>query len=752
LIQTVANARDLAGTPLYMAPEVLDGAPASVASDIYSLGVLLYYLATASFPIAGRTVEDLRDAHRQKRRTPIKTVRPDLPKSLAIAIDRAADPDPGRRYASAADLEAALVATIPSLGGRLGPIAGALIAVVATLVIIAARAHQSDAVTRSALPVRDSILVSRFDNRTGDATFDGGIEYAIAQELRRSDQIDVVPNERIVDALQLMKRPVDTIVDRTLAREVSLRDGHVTVFVSGRVERSSSGYATTMELIDPLDDTAIASVVAAAPSAAALLPTIRHEVPRLAALFQERRPRIKGAVPIERVSTSSLKALRLYNESLRLVEYHEERAEEGLKIISGALAEDPSFAVAWIHRAELLRQSRLPGKESADAIAKAIELSASHPDWERLYIRAMAERLNADYASSARDLEIVVHLRPDFEPAWEPLVDDYLMLQRPRAATAAFKAIADRHPFHIGANARAAYTIVGLTHNIEEARPYIQRVDELIGRKSSPEFQYYWAARWRRMLSAYEAWIAGNIGLARSVVDREAARIDEWPESERRTMLQYVGFFYITLGRLHDANRYLHVAERYARDSDEASWPLEVLAEAADDVPAMQQYLRRMSLSTTALEFAKAQLFDEARRRLDIDMGGTLTAENDAGRGLLELSAGHAARAVELLQRSMSYVPRGRPYQSTCAALVAALLRVDRRSDAIQELERCVSAQPTFMGNFVASPWMRNLIWLADEYRIDGRASDAERIERQLRKLLVYADADSPLVVRLNRR
>src|SRR5947207_1604288 len=41
---------DMAGTPLYLAPEVLAGQPASVRSDIYSLGVLLHYLATGVFP------------------------------------------------------------------------------------------------------------------------------------------------------------------------------------------------------------------------------------------------------------------------------------------------------------------------------------------------------------------------------------------------------------------------------------------------------------------------------------------------------------------------------------------------------------------------------------------------------------------------------------------------------------------------------------------------------------------------------
>src|SRR5439155_15153263 len=47
------------GTPLYLAPEIFAGANASVQSDIYSVGVLLYYLVTGAFPVSGSSVPDL---------------------------------------------------------------------------------------------------------------------------------------------------------------------------------------------------------------------------------------------------------------------------------------------------------------------------------------------------------------------------------------------------------------------------------------------------------------------------------------------------------------------------------------------------------------------------------------------------------------------------------------------------------------------------------------------------------------------
>ena len=53
----VGSEGDCAGTPVYLAPEVFAGKDRTRASDIYSLGVLLYYLVTASYPIPGATAK-----------------------------------------------------------------------------------------------------------------------------------------------------------------------------------------------------------------------------------------------------------------------------------------------------------------------------------------------------------------------------------------------------------------------------------------------------------------------------------------------------------------------------------------------------------------------------------------------------------------------------------------------------------------------------------------------------------------------
>ncbi len=122
---------DLVGTPLYLAPEVLQGQPATVRSDIYSVGVLLYHLVTGSYPVHARTVCQVRRAHQRGQRATVHAGRRDVPAKLARIIDRAIDPRPERRYQSAEALSTDLLALEPR--SRLMRMAAAIVAAAALI-------------------------------------------------------------------------------------------------------------------------------------------------------------------------------------------------------------------------------------------------------------------------------------------------------------------------------------------------------------------------------------------------------------------------------------------------------------------------------------------------------------------------------------------------------------------------------------------------------------------------------------------
>ena len=109
----------ISGTPMYLAPEVLRDGTASPRSDVYSLGVLLFYLVTGRYPIEVRSLRELREKHERGTRRLLCDERPDLPDAFVAVVERALEPDPERRFGTVGRMERAL-AVSESRGGAAG--------------------------------------------------------------------------------------------------------------------------------------------------------------------------------------------------------------------------------------------------------------------------------------------------------------------------------------------------------------------------------------------------------------------------------------------------------------------------------------------------------------------------------------------------------------------------------------------------------------------------------------------------------
>jgi serine/threonine protein kinase len=98
----------LVGTPAYMAPELFALREPTAASDLYSLGVLLFYLLSGRFPVEGTSLHDFVVAHASGRRNYLADFRDDVPARELGVIERALDPDPGSRYRTAGEMLSAI--------------------------------------------------------------------------------------------------------------------------------------------------------------------------------------------------------------------------------------------------------------------------------------------------------------------------------------------------------------------------------------------------------------------------------------------------------------------------------------------------------------------------------------------------------------------------------------------------------------------------------------------------------------------
>ncbi|HEX3480450.1 MAG TPA: alpha/beta fold hydrolase [Kofleriaceae bacterium] len=98
------------GTPLYMAPELWRGEPATVQSDVYALGLLLYELLAGRLPYHGLRAAELADAVQTRDPAPIRSLCPGAPQALADVVDRAIRRQRDERFQSAEQVRDALEA------------------------------------------------------------------------------------------------------------------------------------------------------------------------------------------------------------------------------------------------------------------------------------------------------------------------------------------------------------------------------------------------------------------------------------------------------------------------------------------------------------------------------------------------------------------------------------------------------------------------------------------------------------------
>ena len=119
--ETLTRTGEVVGTLAYMAPEQAEGREASPAADLYSLAVVAYEALTGANPLRDRATGGARH-QRRAHFPPLRRQRRDLPKILAVSVDRALRPREAER-GTVADLRAAAVDALPEAGDERGVVA-----------------------------------------------------------------------------------------------------------------------------------------------------------------------------------------------------------------------------------------------------------------------------------------------------------------------------------------------------------------------------------------------------------------------------------------------------------------------------------------------------------------------------------------------------------------------------------------------------------------------------------------------------
>ena len=246
----------VAGTPRYMAPELFDRAPASPQSDIYSLGVLLFFLVTGKFPVDGGTLSEIRQRHAQGRSTHLRDLRPELPTDYLREVTRALERSPLKRHHSAGEVEAGLLALTPAArsAGREPQRRGRwrALSLLVVVAVVAAAGYAAWRLSNGRAPAgvgSQSIAVLPIRNLTGDPSQDylaDGLTEVLISNLARV-RVLRVPSFAAVAPFRN-----ESAASRTTATLLG-----VDLLLAGSVVEAGARTRITVQLVDPFADAVI---------------------------------------------------------------------------------------------------------------------------------------------------------------------------------------------------------------------------------------------------------------------------------------------------------------------------------------------------------------------------------------------------------------------------------------------------------------------------------------------------------------
>jgi tetratricopeptide (TPR) repeat protein len=778
LKQTDGDRGGLAGTPAYLAPEHFTGGATTPASDIYSLGTLLFHLATARYPVPGSSLAELRQAHTRQERTPLIALRPDLPSDLINVVETALESEPARRFPRARVMARALAACTasPTPASRRLTLAASVMAL-----IVAVAAFGDPASARVGVPVlaggaRPTVLIAAFENATGDSRLDGTIEFALERDLSIGQSVHVASRFRVQDSLALMRRPPDARLDLDVAREVALRDGGIQALVTGRIGRRGTGFRLDAEIRHPVDGRILAGLGETARAETEIL----EVVGRLARAVRRRMGetmaelQASGASPLPRLTTSSLRALQIYAQVTRMQNdeglfYGGEEAAE--RLLKEAIAEDPEFAAAHRLLAIVVRlgSSWAPDRTErlTEALAhmdRAVALSATVSPAERiqneyqrhvvLFLMTQGPEATEQARRAIAGCEALLAMVPDHEEAAIACINLYAGTQQynERLVTR----LADQRPRAPQWQVAAAEAILAADEGaIDRAKPFMRRA-ALLEPTGTASAEAVAAAR---LFAAREAWLANRVEDALQISDALAADMASRSADVQIGAARQLWPMYLDLGRFRQAEALASRVEH----SRGRRYALSSIATYREDKAQLRELLTRLwpqqqELFNFATPFIEAGMVPESRRLLAMHRSQQAGPPEYRAQYLRMLEGGVALiegkprRAIEpfeqfLANRNVS-VHRSREARVR-RWLADAWVAQRKVASAIAVLE---ATAPRQVGDWAGADWLQNREYLARLYRQVGRISEAQAIEVELVTLLAVADEDHPIKRRLSAR
>jgi eukaryotic-like serine/threonine-protein kinase len=465
----------IAGTVLYMAPETIVGREADARADIFSFGVVLFEMATASLPFQGGDTRAVLHDIVHAPPPSLLRLRPDLPKAFERIVWRAMAKAPEQRYRSMEELAGDLRSLGPAEGPSIAPPAVrpsevttalmdtapqvrrpapvqsrkawgivAVLGLLCLLLVLAIRGWFPATLWAEKIPEEKQLAVLRFTNVGGDApneAFCDGLMEALTARLSQLERFQGAL--RVVPATEIRKEAIDSV------REARRAFG-VTLALTGSVQRSGEKVRLTVNLVDAKSLRQLRSHTIDTPvrDITALQDGVTNRVAGMLEL--EMRP--DAFELLQAGGTRRPAAYDVYLQGLGYLSRYDkpENVDSAISLFQQAIREDPGYALAHAGLGEAcfrnfqLTKNPFWIEEARNSCTRAVELNSRLPS---LYVtRSLIHTGTGQYEEGIRDLERALALDPVNAAAYNSLGLAYQRMNRGQDAERTFRKAIELRP------------------------------------------------------------------------------------------------------------------------------------------------------------------------------------------------------------------------------------------------------------------------------------------------------------------